>query len=154
MAGDTGAPGFIPLYDDDTSFAPIQDPFNGISQALNGALKKVGYTTYASYATLILPANVGTVVGQHATVNADSTPVNNGDYTWSGSAWIRSSSGRLGRGRLAANTIVVAANNWTDIATVSATSTGRICTADWAATLYNSNSGSNRTASIRVTCDG
>jgi hypothetical protein len=35
---DTGAPGFIPLYDDTTSFAPIQDPFNGTSQAVNAAL--------------------------------------------------------------------------------------------------------------------
>lgn len=87
MAGDTGAPGFIPLYDDDTSFAPIQVPFNGISQAMNTALKRIAFTTYATLATLNLPANVGTVVGQHATVNADSTALNNGDYVWNGTAW-------------------------------------------------------------------
>lgn len=87
MAGDTGAPGFIPLYDDDTSFAPIQDPFNGISQAINAALERIAFTTYANLTTLNLPANVGTVVGQHATVNADSTALNNGDYVWNGTAW-------------------------------------------------------------------
>lgn len=92
MAGDTGAPGFIPLYDDDTSFAPIQDPFNGISAALNAALKNTGYTTYADQATLNLPANAGTQIGQHASVNADPTAVKNGDYVWSGSAWIQTSS--------------------------------------------------------------
>lgn len=78
----------IPLFGDDDFVTPIQSPLNSQSNAMETALVKGAYQTFPDYATLTLPANAGTIAGQHAYVNADSTVTNNGDYVWSGSAWV------------------------------------------------------------------
>jgi hypothetical protein len=83
----------IPLFGDNDFVTPIQTPLNAqanaLDTALTNAINKAGFRgPYPDLATLNLPANVGTAVGQHATVNADATAVNNGDYIWTGSAWV------------------------------------------------------------------
>ena len=88
MASPT-VPWGIPLFDDNTPFAPIQAPFNSQSAALNDALSDGAFAPYAT--RTLLDAAPGTRVGQHATVYADGDTGNNGDYGWNGSAWIRQS---------------------------------------------------------------
>lgn len=84
---DTGAPGFIPLASGSDQFSPPQAPLNALATALNTALSKTAFNQYPTKAALDLAP--GTIVGQHATVNADTTtPANNRDYTWSGTAWV------------------------------------------------------------------
>jgi len=82
---DPTVPWGIPLFDDNTPFAPIQAPFNSQSAALNDALTAGAFQPYATKA--LLDAAPGTRVGQHASVYADGTVAYNGDYRWSGSAW-------------------------------------------------------------------
>ena len=84
MASPT-VPWGIPLFDDNTPFAPIQAPFNAQSAALNDALSAGAFAPYATKA--LMDAAPGTRVGQHASVYADGTVANNGDYRWSGTAW-------------------------------------------------------------------
>lgn len=83
---DTGAPGFLPLVSGSDQFTPPQAPINGLATALNGALGKLAFNTYDTKAHL--DAAPGTVKGQHGSVNADSTAINNGDYIWNGTAWV------------------------------------------------------------------
>ena len=82
---DPTVPWGIPLFDDNTPFAPIQAPFNSQSAALNDALTAGAFQPYATKA--LLDAAPGTRVGQHASVYADGTVANNGDYRWSGTVW-------------------------------------------------------------------
>ena len=82
---DPTVPWGIPLFDDNTPFAPIQAPFNSQSAALNDALTAGAFQPYATKA--LLDAAPGTRAGQHASVYADGTAAYNGDYRWSGSAW-------------------------------------------------------------------
>ena len=84
---DPTVPWGIPLFDDNTPFAPIQAPFNSQSAALNDALSDGAFAPYTTKA--LLDAAPGARVGQHATVYADGTPHKNGDYKWGGSAWIQ-----------------------------------------------------------------
>ena len=90
---DPTVPWGIPLFDDNTPFAPIQAPFNSQSAALNDALTAGAFQPYATKA--LLDAAPGTRVGQHATVYGDGTAAYNGDYRWSGSAWIANNSGLI-----------------------------------------------------------
>lgn len=83
----------IPLFGDTDAVAPIQTPLNSQANALDTALTNAinagGFMgPFPSLATLNLPANAGTVVGQHASVNGDSTARNNGDYRWNGTVWV------------------------------------------------------------------
>lgn len=76
----------IPLFGDADFVTPIQTPLNSQSNALDAALTKSAFLPYPTLAALNLVP--GTIVGQHATVNADTTASNNGDYVWSGAAWL------------------------------------------------------------------
>lgn len=76
----------IPLFGDTDFVTPIQTPLNAQSNALDAALTKAGFIPYPTLAAL--NAAPGTVVGQHASVNADTTAANNRDYAWSGTAWV------------------------------------------------------------------
>ena len=82
---DPTVPWGIPLFDDNTPFAPIQAPFNSQSAALNDALSDGAFAPYATKA--LMDAAPGTRVGQHATVYADGTVARNGDYSWNGTGW-------------------------------------------------------------------
>ena len=86
MASPT-VPWGIPQFDDNSPFAPVQAPLNAQSAALNVALNNGAFMPYATKA--LLDAAPGTRVGQHASVHADGTAANNGDYRWSGLAWER-----------------------------------------------------------------
>lgn len=96
---DTGAPGFIPLASGSDQFSPPQAPLNALATALNTALSKTAFNPYPTLAAL--NAAPGTVLDQHASVNADPTAANNGDYAWSGSAWIQTRIATQGRGSFA-----------------------------------------------------
>lgn len=48
---------------------------------------------------------------------------------------------------------LAASPSWTDVAVVTAVSSGRECVARWAGTFHNADSGQNRTGSWRVMCD-
>ena len=84
---DPTVPWGIPLFDDNTPFAPIQAPFNSRSAALNDALTAGAFQPYATKA--LLDAAPGTRAGQHASVYADGTAAYNGDYIWGGSVWVQ-----------------------------------------------------------------
>ena len=84
---DPTVPWGIPTFDDNTPFAPIQAPFNSQSAALNDALSDGAFQPYAT--KVLMDAVPGTRVGQHASVYADGTVANNGDYRWSGTVWIQ-----------------------------------------------------------------
>jgi len=83
---DPTVPWGIPLFDDNTPFAPIQAPFNSQSEALNDALSDGAFMPYSSLT--LLRAAPGTRFSQHATVYGDATASKNGDYLWNGSEWI------------------------------------------------------------------
>lgn len=51
-------------------------------------------------------------------------------------------------------TVVTAAPGWTDLAVVTATTTGGPVVARWSGALSNGNSGADRTGSLRLTLDG
>lgn len=68
----------IPLFDDDTPYAPVQAPLNAQSNALNAALNLIE-TSVANVASL--PTS-GNWVGRTILVTAD-----NGQRVWTGSAW-------------------------------------------------------------------
>jgi hypothetical protein len=88
MAGAT-TPWNIPTIGPGDTIPSLEGLINPISTATNTALSAVQATAYTTYATLAaLSAVPGTVVGQHASVNNDTTATNNGDYAWTGSAWI------------------------------------------------------------------
>jgi hypothetical protein len=79
----------IPLFDDLSAVAPIQAPLNAQSNALNAALVAAEDGYYGRYTTLaLLTAAPGTAALRHATVYAD-TADKNGDYIYSGVAWVR-----------------------------------------------------------------
>ena len=116
---DPTVPWGIPLFDDNTPFAPIQAPFNAQSAALNDALTKGGFAPYATKA--LLDAAPGTRVGQHASVYADATVAYNGDYRWNGTGWILSLTSvhratgtlsDLGTSMLVAATLILPAGTW------------------------------------------
>lgn len=78
----------IPLFAAGDTIPSLEGLLNSQSNAMNTALNSLQITSYLQYTTrALMNAAAGTVVGQHATVNADSTPANNGDYFWTGSAW-------------------------------------------------------------------
>ena len=84
MASPT-VPWGIPQFDDNDPFAPVQAPLNAQSAALNVALNDGAFRPYATKA--LMDAAPGTRVGQHASVYADGTATNNGDYRWNGNSW-------------------------------------------------------------------
>ena len=116
---DPTVPWGIPLFDDNTPFAPIQAPFNSQSAALNDALGAGAFMPYATLA--LLKAAPGTRVNQHATVYADGNSANNGDYIWNGAEWILSvpsvhratgNISNLGPSMLVAATLTLPAGTW------------------------------------------
>lgn len=79
----------IPLFSVGDTIPSLEGVLNSQSNALNTALNSLQLTSYLQYGTRsAMNAVPGTVVRQHATVNADSTAGNNGDYIWSGSSWV------------------------------------------------------------------
>ena len=88
---DPTVPWGIPLFDDNTPFAPIQAPFNSQSAALNDALISAmsGPNVFKRYATkALMDAAPGTVGREHATVFSDPDSSNNGDYYWTSGGWV------------------------------------------------------------------
>lgn len=73
-------------------------------------------------------------------------------HVWNG-AWAPQAR-RLGVQRNTADTIPAGTPSWTDICTVTATSAGGPCVADWVCRFRNANSGSARILGTRVLCDG
>jgi hypothetical protein len=49
--------------------------------------------------------------------------------------------------------VLAAAPAWTDLATVTATATGRAVTVDWSVQVWNDGSGADRTANVQVVVD-
>lgn len=79
----------IPLFAAGDTIPSLEAVLNSQSNAMNTALNTMQLTSYLEYGTRsAMNAVPGTVANQHATVNADSTVANNGDYYWSGSAWV------------------------------------------------------------------
>jgi hypothetical protein len=79
-----------------------------------------GGGVYRLYATkTLMNAAPGTIIGQHATVNADSVAGNNGDYTWSGSAWVQQA-GPYCIVRRTSTALAGAANTYTNLSTGAA----------------------------------
>ena len=101
MASPT-VPWGIPQFDDNSPFAPVQAPLNAQSAALNTALNDGAFRPYTTKA--LLDAAPGTRIGQHASVYADGTVANNGDYTWSGSKWAAASKSPVRGGTVTATT--------------------------------------------------
>lgn len=85
------SPWNIPLFSVGDTLPSLEAVLNSQSNALNTALNSIAATSFGiPFATYsLLSAAPGTVVGQHASVNADGTAANNGDYVWSGSTWIK-----------------------------------------------------------------
>lgn len=83
------SPWNLPLYASTDTIPSLEGVLNAQSNALNTALNTIQLTSYTEYATRsLMNAVAGTVIGQHATVNADSTAANNTDYYWNGSTWL------------------------------------------------------------------
>ena len=98
----------LPLYDG-TESGGLKTIANALSNALESALNlfktKIGWGFLGPYTSLsALNAVPGTFIGQHATVSGSATASENGDYIWSGSAWvIRGSDSGWTNASLAAN---------------------------------------------------
>jgi hypothetical protein len=61
---------------------------------------------------------------------------------------------RLGSGRPGAPVLLQGDSDWEDLASVSGTTRGQLCSARWDLEYYNGNSGAHRTAVFRVILDG
>jgi hypothetical protein len=85
--------------------------------------------------------------GQHAHVFDTGS-----DYIWTGAGWRKVPVGRLGVNRRVADAPL--SDAWTDVCTVTATSFGGSCSADWTMRFVNGASGADRTLNTRVVCDG
>ena len=69
--------------------APLETVLSNMQDSVQTALTNRDKNMYVYYSTYsALSAVTGTTIGQHAIVNADPTLGNNGEYVWSGSAWI------------------------------------------------------------------
>lgn len=69
--------------------APLETVFATMASSIQTALTNRNTNEFLIYATLsALNAVPGTVIGQHAYVNADGTASNNGDYYWNGTSWV------------------------------------------------------------------
>jgi hypothetical protein len=88
----TGTPtanwGF-PTYDG-TEPGSLKTIANAQANAAESAMNSASKGFFIQSATKAALPTTGLRVGQHATVYADGTPVNNGDYGWNGTAWVRS----------------------------------------------------------------
>lgn len=88
----TGTPttnwGF-PTYDG-TEPGSLKTVSNAQANAAETAMNNASKGFYLRYTTkALMLANVTASANQHATVYADSTTANNGDYWWQGGAWAR-----------------------------------------------------------------
>lgn len=70
---------------DSTPLTPLRTPFGLLADSVEADLDARGFTRYTTKA--LMDANTTLVVRAHATVYADGTPGNNGDYVWNGTAW-------------------------------------------------------------------
>lgn len=112
---------------------PFQAPFNAQSDALEASLNGVAANFFLAYATKsAMVSEPGTRVRQHATVYADSTAANNGDYWWDGANWqpmvkagtpVAWAAG-LGSNTTAAKTVTFPAGRFTAPPIVTVTNTG------------------------------
>ncbi|MGG7510960.1 hypothetical protein [Plantibacter sp. YIM 135249] len=75
-------------------------------------------------------------------------------FVSTGSGWVSGGARRLGSNRRTAALVIAGQPAWSDVVTLSANSSGGLCVTDSKVQVYNGNSGSARTASFRVTCDG
>lgn len=77
-----------------------------------------------------------------------------GRERWNGTRWTQAALTQIGRGSLGAVATLAGTPSWTDLASVTGTTLGGEVTIDFNTTLINANSGDDRTAAVRVTCDG
>lgn len=77
-----------------------------------------------------------------------------GRYEYIGGSWVRRQLLKLGSGRYNGNGVLVGTPAWTDLITITAVSTGGVCSADWTASFFNGASGANRSDTFQVVCDG
>lgn len=66
---------------------PIRTPFITLAESVASALDKLDDQSFIRVATRSALPSSGNVMRQHATVYADPTVANNGDYFWNGSTW-------------------------------------------------------------------
>jgi len=91
---------------------------NAAESAMNNASKGF-FLQYNTKAALLAASTSGLRVGQHATVYGDSTPANNGDYKWSGSAWVLSIANPVIIARRSSTAVSGGSNVWQQLATSS-----------------------------------
>lgn len=71
-----------------------------------------------------------------------------------GGAWRRAADTVLGEGHGAPGTVLAGSPAWSDLVTVTASTSGGLCAARWLGASFNGQSGADRTADWRVICDG
>lgn len=121
MAGNT-TPDNIAYPTGGDKVAPLNTVLATMASSVQTALTNrfSGAGVFRVYATkALMNAAPGTILGQHATVNADSVAGNNGDYTWSGSAWVQQF-GPYCIVRRTATSLTGAANVYTNLSTSAA----------------------------------
>lgn len=74
--------------------------------------------------------------------------------SWNGTRWAQASRSELGSSTTGLGGTLAATPAWSDILIVTATTLGGQVAIDYDVALTNANSGANRDAAVRVTCDG
>lgn len=67
---------------------PYRTPFSNMAESIATALDKVSTQSFPRYAKKSDLPTTNNLIRQHATVYADPTAANNGDYYWNGSSWL------------------------------------------------------------------
>lgn len=68
---------------------PYRTPFITLAESVATALDKLEDQSFIRVATRSALPGSGNITRQHATVYADPTVGNNGDYYWNGSTWVQ-----------------------------------------------------------------
>lgn len=95
-----------------TPVTPFRTPFTALAESVADALDKLNMQSFPRYATRSALPSSGNQVRQHATVYADPTAGNNGDYYWNGTAWVAIGIFAEAAGSASYSKILNA--NWTD----------------------------------------
>lgn len=66
---------------------PFRTPFSNMAESIATALDKVNTQSFPRYAKRSDLPSTNNLIRQHATVYADPTAANNGDYYWNGTTW-------------------------------------------------------------------
>lgn len=111
---------------------PFRNPFNNLAESMATALDSLQTYSFPRYATRSALPSTGNLARQHATVYADPTAGNNGDYYWNGTAWVligvfaeaagtATYSSNIGNGASGSTTITFPTGRFTQIPNVTAT---------------------------------